>query len=232
MRIRYTDNQSGNAQTLYYFTTDISDGGIKATPGFLKFCQHLGIGASFLKSSSYLLFESGFATIRNFILDHSNMIVQDDSGIPLAYFDPNKWNMRFFGVYLGPIDIFKQHYQPRLRELYRTKQSAAARIRIRLPLELQGSESDRRYTQVTSQLVIPNRLEESVEPSGNFEGSFDSACAPLGGRKGVKICGTTNTENRRPDNRWPSAADSFRGVASPGYSASARFCRNALADSE
>src|SRR5437867_892756 len=92
VRIRYTDNQSGNAQTLYYFTTDISDGGIKATPGFLKFCQRLGTGASFLKSPSYLLFESGFATIRNFILEHSNMIVQDDSGIPLAYFDPNKWS--------------------------------------------------------------------------------------------------------------------------------------------
>ena len=118
VRIRYTDNASGNAQTLYYFTTDISDGGIKMTPGFLKFCQRLGVGASFLKSSSYLLFENSFATIRNFILDHSTMIMQDDSGIPLAYFDPNKWNLRFFGVYLGPIDIFKQHYQPRLRELY------------------------------------------------------------------------------------------------------------------
>jgi hypothetical protein len=118
VRIRYTDNQSGNAQTLFYFTTDISDGGVKATPGFLKFCQHLGTGASFLKSSSYLLFENGFATIRNFILDHSNVIVQDDSGIPLDSFDPNKWNLRFFGVYLGPIDIFKQHYQSRLRGLF------------------------------------------------------------------------------------------------------------------
>lgn len=118
VRIRYTDNQSGDSQTLYYFTTDISDGGIKASPGFLKFCQRLGTGASLLKSSSYLLSENGFATIRNFILDHSNLIVQDDSGIPLAYFDPNKWSLRLFGVYLGPIELFKQHYQPRLRELF------------------------------------------------------------------------------------------------------------------
>src|SRR5207248_2927475 len=118
VRIRYTDNQSGNSQTLYYFTTDISDGGIKASPGFLKFCQHLGTGASFLKSPSYLLFENGFATIRSFILDHSNLIVQDDSGIPIAYFDPNKWGLRFFGVYLGPIDVFKQRYQPRLHEVF------------------------------------------------------------------------------------------------------------------
>ena len=118
VRINYTDNQSGNSQTLYYFTTDISDGGIKSTPGFLKFCQRLDIGSSFLKSSSYLMFENGFATIRNFILEHSNRIVQDDSGIPLAYFDPNKWNLRLFGTYLGPIELFKQHFEPKLQELF------------------------------------------------------------------------------------------------------------------
>jgi hypothetical protein len=118
VRIKYTDNPSGDSQTLYYFTTDISDGGIKATPGFLKFCQRLGVGSSFLKSSSYLMFESGFATIRNFTLEHSNRIVQDDSGIPVTYLDPNKWSLRFFGAYLGPIDLFKQHHQPRLQELF------------------------------------------------------------------------------------------------------------------
>ena len=118
VRIRYTDNQSGDSQTLYYFTTDISDGGIKSTPGFLRFCQHFGGGSSFLKSSSYLMFEDGFATIRNFILDHSRLIVQDDSGIPVAYFNPNKWNLRLFGTYLGPIELFKQHFQPKLQELF------------------------------------------------------------------------------------------------------------------
>jgi len=118
VRINYTDNQTGNSQTLYYFTTDISDGGIKSTPGFLKFCERFGAGSSFLKSSSYLMFEEGFATIRNFILTHSNRIVQDDSGIPLAYFDPGKWNLRLFGNYLGPIELFKQHFQPKLQELF------------------------------------------------------------------------------------------------------------------
>jgi len=123
VRINYTDNQSGNSQTLYYFTTDISDGGIKSTPGFLKFCQRFSTGSSFLKSSSYLMFEQGFATIRNFILEHSNMIVQDDSGIPLAYFSPDKWNLRLFGNYLGPIELFKQHYQPRLQALFQQSNS-------------------------------------------------------------------------------------------------------------
>ena len=118
VRIQYKDNHSGEAQTLYYFTTDISDGGIASSPGFLKFCHHFGVGCSFLKSSSYLMFENGFNRIRNFVLDHSNTIVQDDAGIPLAYFNRDKWSMRVFGNYIGPIEIFKQHYQPKLMELY------------------------------------------------------------------------------------------------------------------
>jgi hypothetical protein len=118
VRISYTDNSTGRAQTMFYFTTDISDGGIKSNPGFLTFCQHFDVGVSLLKSSSYLLFQEGFGTIRNFILDHSSTIVQDDAGIPLNHFDRNKWNLRLFGTYVGPIDTFKQHLQPQLRDLY------------------------------------------------------------------------------------------------------------------
>ena len=118
VRINYTDNRSGRAQTMYYFTTDISDGGISANPAFRNFCNQFGVGASFLKSSSYLMFEDGFAKVRNFILDHSSIIVQDDSGIPIADFNRGKWNLRFFGTYVGPIELFRQHYQPRLKELF------------------------------------------------------------------------------------------------------------------
>jgi hypothetical protein len=119
VRIDYIDNGSGREQTVFYFTTDISDGGIASNPAFMKFCDHYGIGAGFLKSSSYLMFEEGFARVRNFILDHSKMIVQDDSGIPLSYFNRDRWNLRFFGTYVGPIDLFKKYYQPKLQELYR-----------------------------------------------------------------------------------------------------------------
>src|ERR1700730_12673503 len=57
VRIQYIDNRSGQQQTLYYFTTDISDGGL-ASSGILKFCSQFGVGGSFLKASSYLMFES------------------------------------------------------------------------------------------------------------------------------------------------------------------------------
>jgi len=118
VRISYSDNQSGREQKLYYFTTDISDGGINSNPGFLKFCEQQGPGASFLKSSSYLMFENGFSRVRDFLLNRSKLIVQDDSGIPIANFDRDKWNLRLFGTYVGPIELFRQHYQPKLSELF------------------------------------------------------------------------------------------------------------------
>jgi hypothetical protein len=118
VRINFRDNHSHREQTLFYFTTDISDGGISSNGAFMSFCAQHGVGASFLKSSSYLMFENGFNRVREFILNHSNLIVQDDSGIPIRYFNRDKWNLRFFGSYVGPINLFKQHYQSELADLY------------------------------------------------------------------------------------------------------------------
>ncbi|MBA3961877.1 MAG: hypothetical protein H0X40_08255 [Chthoniobacterales bacterium] len=118
VRITFTGEAGSAPQTLYYFTTDLSDEGIRSHPGFLKFCAAQSIGDSLLKSASYLMFEPGFVTVRNFLLTHSKTLIQDDSGIPITAFDQAKWNLRFFGSYSTPIDLFKQHFQPELQALY------------------------------------------------------------------------------------------------------------------
>ena len=117
VKIVFTDG-SGPPQTLYYFSTDISDGGVKNS-GFLQFLATLPPADSFIKSASYLLHKDFFSKIRNFLLDHSATILQDDSGIPLVYFDPKKWKLQPFGHYLAPLGIFPGTYQPRMAELFR-----------------------------------------------------------------------------------------------------------------
>ena len=118
VRITFVGAPESRPQTLYYFTTDLSDGGIRSHPGFLKFCEQQGTGDSLLKSASYLMFEPGFATVRNFLLTHSHVLIQDDSGIPITAFDQAKWDLRLCGSYSGPIEIFKKYYQPELQALY------------------------------------------------------------------------------------------------------------------
>ena len=111
----------GQEKTLYYFSTDLSNSGVKAS-GFLKFCETLGPGNSLLKSASYLLHSRNFTTVRNFLLNNSATIIQDDSGIPLAYYNTNKWRFFPFGSYLGPIDKFPGRRQPSYAELFRRAQ--------------------------------------------------------------------------------------------------------------
>jgi hypothetical protein len=108
----------GKKQTLYYVQTDVSDHGLKRS-GFLKFCEKLGIAEAFLKSASYLLHSDNFAMLRAFLLDRSVTLVQDDSGIPVRFFQAEQWELRPFGRYLGPISVFPRRYQKRLSELYR-----------------------------------------------------------------------------------------------------------------
>jgi hypothetical protein len=107
----------GPKQTLYYFSTNIADESFERS-GFSAFLAKLGPADSLLKSASYLLHKSHFAKVRKLLLDSSETIVQDDSGIPLGYFGARRWRFLAFGRYHGPISIFANFYQPRMVELF------------------------------------------------------------------------------------------------------------------
>jgi hypothetical protein len=108
----------GVEKTLYYFSTDLSNSGVKSS-GFLKFCSTLAPGNSLIKSASYLLHSGNFTTVRDYILANSSTIIQDDSGVPLHYYSPKKWRFFPFGRYNGPINEFPGRYQDSYADLFR-----------------------------------------------------------------------------------------------------------------
>jgi hypothetical protein len=118
VKIDFVDPTSGSRKAMYYFTSDLSDDALKRNPALLRFCEGLGPANSLLKAASYLLHGGNFTTVRNFLLQNSASVLQDDSGIPVRYFTPDKWTLRFFGTYTGPIDLFKNYFQPDLRKYY------------------------------------------------------------------------------------------------------------------
>jgi len=120
LRIAFSGND-GVEKTLYYFSTDLSNPGAKAS-GFLKFCETLAPGNSLIKSASYLMHSGSFSVVRNFILNQSSTIIQDDSGIPLGYYNPKKWRFFPFGRYAGPIAEFQGKYQQQYAELFERAQ--------------------------------------------------------------------------------------------------------------
>ena len=59
------------------------------------------------------------------LLQHAVEVLQDDTGIPVSYFNQDKWQLRPFGRYTGPISMFARNYQPRLTQLFQTSRPEA-----------------------------------------------------------------------------------------------------------
>jgi hypothetical protein len=108
----------GEEQRLIYLSMDLSDRAFKAHPHWVAFYQTLGEVSGLIKAGSYLMHSRNFTMIRNIMLQQARIIVQDDSGIPLAYLNTNGWMLQPFGVYTAPLPRFKDKAQPSLRELY------------------------------------------------------------------------------------------------------------------
>ncbi|HET7887773.1 MAG TPA: hypothetical protein VFL62_16230 [Bradyrhizobium sp.] len=164
VRIVFAGND-GVEKTLYYFSTDLSDSGVRSS-GFLKFCATLAPGSSLIKSASYLLHSGSFATVREFILANSATIIQDDSGIPLGYYSPKKWRFLPFGHYAGPINLFPGKYQPSYAELFRSAQPMDFGIGYR-------------WRSRESNLLLSVRLPDDGSVTADATSSTEPAPAPL-----------------------------------------------------
>ena len=112
--VRITFSRGGRSQTLYYFKTDLSGG----NSAFLRWCAARGPGVSLIKAASYLMHGEGFSGVRNFLLEHSSFIVQDDSGIPLRAFSKG-WTLEFYGRFIPHGEKFGKYDQQALAEIYR-----------------------------------------------------------------------------------------------------------------
>lgn len=108
---------SGKRQEVYYFRTDLSNKGVRSS-GFLEFCRKFGIGNVFIKAASYLLHTQAFSIARDFLLGMGATVVQDDTGVPLRYFDQQGWRVQPFGRYVGPIAVFRGNFQSKLKTMF------------------------------------------------------------------------------------------------------------------
>lgn len=108
-------------KTVYYYSLNAADGGLKYNKGFTTYLHGLGTVNTYLKGASYLMHKSYFSIIRNVILQQSANVVQDDSGIAFHYYTESgrSWRYTFYGKYTRPIPMFSQFYQKDLDSTYK-----------------------------------------------------------------------------------------------------------------
>lgn len=141
IEIQFVDS-NGVEKELNYFSVDASDYYLKGNTGFRKYMEQQGNFITYLKGASYLLHKTYFSVVRNIILGHATVVVQDDSGIGIKYFlrDKDKWDFKLYGEYTKPIKKFAGQYQPTLDSMY--KQNGAAKLDFGLGYNFKDKNSN------------------------------------------------------------------------------------------
>ncbi len=112
----------GKEQTIRYFMVNVADASLaKSSPDFIPYLERQRRFATLIKSASYLMHKEGareparFEQIRALILGHSDLVVQDDSGVPLRLFARDTWKLQFHGKYDAPTTEFGKYLQKDLK---------------------------------------------------------------------------------------------------------------------
>ncbi|MBP5573978.1 MAG: hypothetical protein J6X40_07410 [Bacteroidales bacterium] len=118
--IRYFREGEAQEHTLYYLSTNIANA--QFDPRFQANIDKLdpATTASFIKSASYRLHHEHFSQMRNDLLNHSYLIIQDDTGVPYDILLAQGWDVMLYGAYTDPVKIFDREYsyQKSLRDAY------------------------------------------------------------------------------------------------------------------
>ena len=123
--IRFFREGEAQEHTLYYLSTNIANA--QFDPRFQANIDQLDptTTASFIKSASYRLHHDHFSQMRDDLLNHSYLIIQDDTGVPYNTLLSNGWDVTLYGAYTDPVKIFDREYsyQKSLKEAYDKKEN-------------------------------------------------------------------------------------------------------------
>ncbi|NDW13661.1 hypothetical protein D0T50_12280 [Bacteroides sp. 214] len=132
VEMKFFRKGTSKLQRLYYYATDLSNDGLNSNQPLLKYIRKLdkNTTATFVKSASYLMHEPSFSMVRDLILSSSKAVLQDDSSVPFAAFQPNLWNITLYGTFYKPVAAYAQYPQLELRDAYQLGEPKPLNFRI------------------------------------------------------------------------------------------------------
>lgn len=117
VEIQFRRDTGTEIRTLYYFSIDLGPA-FETKPAFSRFLHRQGTPDTLVKSASFLLHWRQCKGLRAYILEDSNLVLQDDTGVPFRFFRSAEWQVSLFGEYSRPDRPFRREYQPDLAEAF------------------------------------------------------------------------------------------------------------------
>ena len=91
--------KGGREQVYRHLLANLDDAHLKQDPRVVKHLEAKGAIASMTKAASYLLSWDSFATIRNYLLQHTEWMVSDATGVPPKWGKPAGFEYETYGVF-------------------------------------------------------------------------------------------------------------------------------------
>jgi hypothetical protein len=131
VEIQYKNKGENKIRSLFYLSTNLADPSLSKDKAFVNFLKNIDNNClTFIKSATYLMHKSYFSIIRKTCLNHSALILQDDSGIAYKYFDQSKWDIQLYGNYSKPIKLFEEFYEPDLENAFNSSKPKPLKFRF------------------------------------------------------------------------------------------------------
>ncbi len=89
-------------QVLRHVSFNLDDAHLKADPSLLAYLDSKGRVAAMTKAATHLLWDDHFSSIRTWLVDHTDWMVSDSTGIPPRIAGPAGFVQEAYGTFDGP----------------------------------------------------------------------------------------------------------------------------------
>ena len=100
--LRFREGKDGPVRILRHMAFNLDDAHLKADPSLLAHLSAKGKVAAMTKAASHLLWNDHFSSIRGWLIDHTDWMISDSTGIPPRYAQPAGYVQDTYGTFDGP----------------------------------------------------------------------------------------------------------------------------------
>jgi hypothetical protein len=100
--LRFRVAPDGAVRTLRHIAFNLDDAHLKADPSLLAHLTGKGKVAAMTKAASHLLWNEHFSAIRGWLVDHTDWMISDSTGIPPRFAEPAGYTQDTYGTFDGP----------------------------------------------------------------------------------------------------------------------------------
>jgi hypothetical protein len=102
LRFRASADPGASVQVLRHISYNLDDAHLKADPALLAYLGAKGTVSAMTKAATHLLWNANFSLIRSWLLDHTDWMVSDSTGIPPRFAEPAGFVQDTYGTFTGP----------------------------------------------------------------------------------------------------------------------------------